>query len=108
MIQQEEKIMVRKFWISVMIAILIPAIGNFAMNIRWQASAEERIKSVTTMVERLALGNAETNARINEIVMTRMDDRFRRSDWQREEEKLDRRLERIETKLDKALGMIVQ
>ena len=90
-------IKVQKWAVGGLLTIIIALIG-------WVYSYGQfvlKVDQVEDIVQELHDDLYNLDARITDMLITRMDERFRRSDWEREENKLDKRFENLQIEINR-------
>ena len=90
-------IRVQKWAVGGLLTIIIALIG-------WVYSYGQfvlKVDQVEDIVQELHDDLYNLDARITDMLITRMDERFRRSDWEREENKLDKRFENLQIEINR-------
>lgn len=90
-----DTVRIRTFWISIAMAVLIPGFVNWAQNERFQERVDLHIEVMTKQLTAQSERTLTLENRLTEEMLTRTDERFRRTDWEREESEINEKFARL-------------
>ena len=106
---------VSTFWISLAFTVLLAAVGNYVLISNKLSILETQVANYQTQL----INTIERVDSLQNQIVTRTDDRFRRGDWEREEAQINakfatmqaemaRKFDRIEEKLNVIVTRLVE
>ena len=90
-----DTVKIRTFWLSILAAVALPGLFNYA--------------TMSAVVEQLSVGQEQNALAIREIqqdILRRTDERFRRSDWEKEEAKLNHEMDRLHEEVNRLMDKV--
>lgn len=92
---QSDTVRIRTFWISILAAVAFPAILNYGY-----------MSAVIDQLEHGQRQNANSITSLQEQILTRTDSRFRREDWEKEEQKIEEEFRRLHKEINRTMDKI--
>lgn len=104
----DQVIRIRTFWISIIVAIVLPAAAQFFVFKQNQAVLSEKLEQIAERTIENKNDISLLNDRLTTSILERTDDRFRRSDWEREEIRIDDRFTQMHQQILTLTNEMVQ
>ena len=95
----QEVVRIKTFWASVILAIVLPALGQFMYFSNNLARFEERLVNVTSLASDNKVFLSALARDTSDKFLERTDERFRKSDWEKQEVKLEARFTSIQNQI---------
>lgn len=96
---EELSLKIKTFWISVLLAIVLPAVGQFFVFSQNQTKLTEMVNKAIEKTDNNRSELSLIRQQINNAILNDTRNSFDQEDWEREEAKIDRKIEALQSQM---------